>query len=325
MKCRVAASAVAICLSIVAAWQTAAHDTSGKPVVGILSVRSELGQRFTPFRLGLHELGYDIGRNLEIESRFAGGEALLPTLAAQLVRLNVAVLLTVGEPATRAARQATTTTPIVFVGVSDPVATELVTSLTQPVGNVTGVAIPGHELGAKRLELLKEALPKVSQVAVLRHPGDPATRSLWSGIRDAGRVLGLKVEAFDVRAPAELEPAVLEMSRWGADALVVLPNVMFQAQRATIADLAVKHRLATTLSFADEVEAGGLMVYRASDHDLFRRAARLTERILRGASPDQLPVERATVFDLVINLKTAEALGVSIPPALLRRADGLIQ
>jgi putative ABC transport system substrate-binding protein len=313
--------ALVVALGIVPAGRVIAHDSADLPTVGILSVREGLGPRFVSFRQGLRELGYEINRNVAIESRFAGGEALLPQLAQDLVRRNVNMFVTVGEPATRAAAQVTRTIPIVFVGVYDPVATGLVASLASPGGNITGLAVPSDELSTKRLELLKEALPAVSRIAMLRHPADRAAATLWRATRDAATSLGLKVEAFEVAAPEALERAFSEMKRWGAEALVVLPGAMLEPQRGRIAELAVTNRLPTMWSIADEVEAGGLMGYHPDDHELFRRAASYTDRILKGARPGQLPVERPTKFDLAINLKTAAALGISIPPSLLQRAE----
>jgi putative ABC transport system substrate-binding protein len=282
------------------------------------------------FRQGLRDLGYVEGRNLVIEYRDAEGKLeRLPALAAELVALKVDVIFAGGGtlPAL-AAKQATRTLPIVFADAADPVTSGLVTSLARPGGNVTGLFSLFAELVSKRLELLKQAVPGVSRVAVLWQPGglpERTEKDMLKGAEVAARALGVRVQFVEARGPAEFDGAFSEMTRARAGALTVLGTPMFITGRRRLVDLAAKNRLPTVFSGRDWVDAGGLMAYGPNVPDLFRRAATYVDKILKGAKPGDLPVEQPTKFELVINLKTAKALGLTIPQALLIRADEVIQ
>jgi putative ABC transport system substrate-binding protein len=283
------------------------------------------------FRQGLRDLGYVEGRNLVIEIRSAEGKLeRLPALAAELVALKVDVIFAGGGtlPAL-AAKQPTRALPIVFADAADPVTSGLVTSLARPGGNVTGFFSLFAELLSKRLELLKQAVPGVSRVAVLWQPGglpERTEKDMLKGAEVAARALGVRVQFVEARGPAEFDGAFSEMTRARAGALTVLTSVMFLSGRRRLVDLAAKNRLPTVFSGRDWVDAGGLMAYgRPNVPDLFRRAATYVDKILKGAKPADLPVEQPTKFELIINLKTAKALGLTIPPSALARADQVIQ
>jgi ABC-type uncharacterized transport system substrate-binding protein len=281
------------------------------------------------FRQGLRELGYVEGRNLVIEYRGADGKIeRLPPLVAELVALKVAVIVAPGTPAALAAKRATTTLPIVFPVAVDPVQSGLVTSLGRPGGNVTGLSFFGPELVGKDLEHLKQAVPGVSRVAVLWQPGGIDERTAKDMLKEAevaGRGLGVRLQFVEARGPENFDRAFSEMTRARAGALTVLTSVMFVNERRRLVDLAAKNRLPTAYAQREFVDAGGLMSYGANVADLFRRAATYVDKILKGAKPGDLPVEQPTKFDLVINLKTAKALGLTIPPSLLQRADRVIE
>jgi len=298
------------------------------PRVGILwSFSPTIASPFADvFRHGLRGLGYVEGRNIVLEERWADGRFdRLPSLATELVRLNVDVIVTASTPAVQAAQQATKTIPIVMMLVSDPVESGVVASLARPGGNVTGLSLMHPELSKKRLELLKEAVPKVSRVAVLSNPSNPNTPPLLRETEAAARTLGVQVQVVKARDSAELDSAFSAMARERADVLVVMPDVVFLDQRRRIVDLAAKRRLPAVYSWREPVDVGGLMAYGASVSDILRRGAVYVDKILKGAKPADLPVEEPTKFELVINLKTARALGLTIPPALLLRADQVIE
>jgi len=281
------------------------------------------------FRQGLRDLGYVEGRNVVIEYRDAEGKfERLPALAAELVALKVDVIVAGGNSLARAAKQATRTLPIVFASVSDPVGSGLVTSLARPGGNVTGAAILSPELVGKRLELLTLAVPGVSRVAVLWLPGALGERTEKDMLKEAdvaARALGVQLQFVEARGPADLDRAFSDMTRARAGALTVLPSLMFLREHRRLVDLAAKHRLPAVYTVKEYVDAGGLMAYAPNLADVFRRAATYVDRILKGAKPGDLPVEQPTKFELVINLKTAKALGLTIPPSLLQRADQVIE
>jgi ABC-type uncharacterized transport system substrate-binding protein len=282
------------------------------------------------FRQGLRDLGYVEGRNVVIEYRDAEGKPeRLPALAAELVALKVDVIVAAGSnQLALAAKQATRTLPIVFAAVSDPVAIGLVTSLARPGGNVTGASILAPELVGKRLELLTQAVPGISRVAVLWLPGALGERTEKDMLKEAdvaARALGVRLQFVEARVPADLDRAFSDMTRARAGALIVLPSHMFLREHRRLVDLAAKHRLPAVYTVKEYVDAGGLMGYGPNLADVFRRAAIYVDKILKGAKPADLPVEQPTKFDLVINLKTAKALGLTIPPALLGRADEVVQ
>jgi putative tryptophan/tyrosine transport system substrate-binding protein len=277
------------------------------------------------FRQGLQELGYVEGQSIQLESRWAEGRPdRLSALAAQLVALNVDVIVTGGEQAIRAARQATRTIPIVMGASNDPVGAGLVASLGRPGGNITGMTILSGELSRKRLELLKDMLPRVSRIAVMYNPAFPGTALDLGQTRDAAQALGLTLEDVEVHRAADLETAVT-IVRQRVEAVVPLADPFFTAHRARILDLTARHRLPGMYYWREFAEAGGLMAYGPNLLDLYRRAAMHVDRILKGARPADIPVEQPTKFELVINLKTAKALGLRIPPSLLARADQVIE
>ncbi len=275
-------------------------------------------------RQGLRELGWTEGQNMSIEGQWADGkEDRLPGLAGDLVRSRVNIIVTGGTLATRAAKQATQTIPIVMVGPGDPVGGRLVDSLARPGGNVTGVSSLNRDLAVKYPELLKEALPKVSRVAVLWGP--PIGPRGLKELEDAARPHSITLQTLELRDDVDYQKVFAAITKGRAEALVVFPAIKVATDRALIADLATKHRLPTISANSDFVVAGFLMSYGPRSSDMWRRAATFVDRILKGAKPADLPVEQPTKFELVINLKTAKALGLTIPPSLLARADEVIQ
>jgi ABC-type uncharacterized transport system substrate-binding protein len=282
------------------------------------------------FRHGLRDLGYVEGRNVVIETRDAGGKPeRLPALAAELVALKVDVILVGGPAPALAAKQATTTLPIVFAAVGDPVTDGLVTSVARPGGNATGLStISAPEIVGKRLELLKQAIPGVTRVAVLWQPGGQGERTekdLLKGADVAARALGLRLQVVEARGLADFDRAFSDMTRARGDALTVFGTSTFFTERRRLVDLAAKNRLPAVYGAREYVDAGGLMAYGTNFADLYRRAATYVDKILKGAKPADLPVEQPTKFELVINVKTAKALGLTIPQSVLQRADEVIQ
>ncbi len=281
------------------------------------------------FLQGLRDLGYVEGRNVVIEYRDAEGkDDRLPALAAELVALKVDVIVAAaGTLAALAAKHATRTLPIVFIAVGDPVTSGLVTSLARPGGNLTGLSAVSPELASKWLELLKQAVSTVSRVAFLWQPGalGGADKEVLKEAEVAARALGVRLQFVEARGPADIDKAFSDMTRARAGALAVLSTPMFNSERRRLLDLAAKNRLPTMFSFRGYVDAGGLMSYGPNLADLFRRAATYVDKILKGAKPADLPVEQPTKFELVINLKTAKTLGLTIPPSLLQRADEVIR
>jgi putative tryptophan/tyrosine transport system substrate-binding protein len=297
------------------------------PQIGLLSVASASASAndVEALRAGLRDLGYVEGRNIVIEFRWAEGKYdRLPDLAAELVRLKLDILVTPGTLATLAAKRATATIPIVMFNTGDAVATGLVASLAQPGGNITGSTILSPELMAKRLELLKEALPRTRRVAVLLNPNNPAQGLSLQAMETTARSLKMELQRLDVREAGEIESAFSAMAKQRVDAVAIPVDTVFNVNGRAIADLAAKLRLpsAGPREFA---EAGGLIAYGVNRLDGWRHAAYFVDKILKGAKPADLPVERPTKFELVINMKAAKALGLTIPPALLVRADQVIQ
>jgi ABC-type uncharacterized transport system substrate-binding protein len=281
------------------------------------------------FLQGLRDLGYVEGRNLVVESRDAEGKfERLPALAAELVALQVDVIVAGTTPPALAAKRATSTLPTVFIGVADPVTSGLVTSLARPGGNATGLSLLAPELVGKCLEQLTQAVPGVSRVAVLWQPGalgERTDKDMLKGAEGAARALGVRLQFVEARRPENLDRAFSDMTRARAGALTVLSSAMFTNERRRLVDLAAKHRLPAGYPYREFVDAGGLMAYGPNLADLYRRAAAYVDKILRGAKPGDLPVEQPTKFELVINLKTAKAFGLTIPPSLLGRADEVIR
>ena len=284
--------------------------------------------RLDAFQQGLREQGYMEGRNVAFEHRYARGKyELLPDLAAELVRLKVDIIVTPGNPpATLAAKQATSTIPIVFISAADPVASGFVASLARPGGNITGgTSLVGPGLVGKRLALLQEAVPKLSRVAVLSNPTTPDARVFIGEAEVAARSLKVQLQIVEGRGPADFSGAFAAMTKEHASAILIQQDAIFLFNGKQLAELAAKNRLPAMYGLREHVEAGGLMAYAASLAELSRRASTYVGKILQGAKPGDLPVEQATKFDLVINLKTAKALGLSIPPSLLQRADQVIE
>jgi putative ABC transport system substrate-binding protein len=317
-----------ITVAVLAAPLDAGAQQPGKVYrIGFLSPRSssDVG-RLAAFRQGLRELGYVEGQNIAIESRWAEGEyGRLPGLAAELVRLKVDVIVTYAAPAIQAAKRATGTIPIVMAGAIDPVASGLVTSVARPGGNVTGLSLMAPDLVGKQLAILKEVVPTVSRVALLGNPANTGNAPQLRHAQETVRALGMRLQFLEARGPSEIDGAFAAMTRERAGAVIVLVDGMLADHRARIADLAVKNRLPAVYGLSDYPEAGGLMAYGPSVLDRFRRAATYVDKILRGAKPADLPVEQPTKFELVINLKTAKALGLTISPSLLQRADQVIE
>jgi putative ABC transport system substrate-binding protein len=311
----------------------AAHaQQKSMPVVGFLGIGPpDVNEpNVSAFRQGLAGLGYVEGRNILIEYRWAEGKPeRFPVLAAELVALKVDVILTAGGTlAALAAKQATTTLPIVFGVVGDPIAEGLVTSLARPGGNVTGLSNVTNDLIGKWLELLKQVVPGVSLVALLWKPDSMPDRAREVRLKEAyvsAQALGVQLQVVEARGPADLDGAFLEISAKGASALVVLTTPVFGIERQRIADLAAKNRLPAVYASKNYVDVGGLMSYGPNFADLHRRAASYVDKILRGAKPSDLPVEQPTKFEFVINLKTAKALGLTVPNALLINADEVIE
>ena len=298
------------------------------PRIGLLwgSSPSAGGSYLDAFRQGLRELGYVEGQNIVIENRWAEGrQERFTDLAAELVRLKVDVIVASITVAALAAKNATTTIPVVMLVVGDPVRLGVVASLARPGGNITGLTSVWDELFPKQLELLKEVVPRVSRVAVLWNPANPGHGLSLKSIEVAARSLEIHLQLQKTRGPDEFDSAFAAMTRARAGALLVLADTMFNLHRTRIADLAVKARLPAMYGLRTHVEAGGLVAYGANLADLCRRGAIYVDKILKGAKPADLPVEQPTKFELVINLKTAKALRLTIPPSLLRRADAVIQ
>ena len=282
------------------------------------------------FRQGLRELGYVEGRNLLIEYRDAQGKPeRLPALAAELTALKVDVIVAGGGTAgALAAKQATTTLPVIFTGVGDPVKDGLVASLARPGGNVTGLSMAATDLVGKWMELLKQAVPGVSRVAFLMKPDampDTTRKDYVKAADAAARTLGVQLQVVEARGPQEFDQAFSSMTKARAGALAVLATPVYGIERRRLAAMALKHRLPTIFSLRTFVEAGGLMSYGANLPDLTRRAAGYVDKILKGAKPGDLPVEEPTKFDLVLNLRTSKALGLTMPQSLLGRADQVIE
>jgi putative ABC transport system substrate-binding protein len=290
------------------------------------SARAPVNFAFDAFRQGMRELGYVEGKNLVIEARFADGVYdRLPGLAAELVELKVDVILADASPAIRAAQKATNTIPIVMGSTGDPVGSGFVQSLARPGGNITGLALMSNDASAKLLDLLRELVPHLSRVAVLVSPSSSTYRAIVENVQAAGRNAGIEIASVEAQTPLEIENGFVVMARSKAEAVIIGINPFFVQQRGQIAELAVKHRLPSITGDRRYAEAGGLMSYGQNISNNFRRAATYIDKILKGAKPAELPVEQPTKFELVINLKTAKALGLTIPKELLLRADEVIQ
>ena len=296
--------------------------------IGLLSgsTPSVNASSYQAFRLGLRDLGWVEGTNISIEYRYAEGRHdRLPDLAADLVRLKVDVIVTTATSDALAAQKATRAIPIVMVAAGDPVASGLVESLARPGGNVTGLSQMLQELGGKRLELLKEMVPKLSRVAVLWNPQSASATLNWKENQQPARQLGIQLHSLEVRSPNELDKAFEAATRAHAGALAILPDPVITTNLKRIVDFAAKSRLPSIYQWSEFADAGGLVTYGPDRADLFRRAAIYLDKILKGTKPGDLPVEQPTKLELVVNLKTAKALGITIPQSVLFRADRVIE
>jgi putative ABC transport system substrate-binding protein len=299
------------------------------PRIGFLGVTSpsDRPSLLDAFRQGLREFGWVEGQNIVIDYRFAEGRLdRLPDLAAELIRLKVDIIVSVGTQGVTAARNATGTIPIVMIGVRDPVGTGLIASLARPGGNVTGVSgSPGLEIVTKQLELLKEAVPEIRHVAILSNPTNAYHQFAIREVNVSARSLGVQLQLLEARGSNEFDGAFAAMAKERVGALLVLSDVIFNNYQTQLADLAARNRLPATYGVRESVEAGGLMSYGPSFLDFYRRSAAYVDKILKGDKPADLPVEQPTKFELVINLQTAKTLGLTIPPTLLSRADEVIE
>ena len=301
-----------------------------EPRVGYLSIGSASDPRrvaiYDAFRQSLNDRGYVENRNISIERRFAEGDyARLPNLAADLVRRKVDVIAAYSTPAAKAALGATRSIPIVMSGVVDPVATGRVVGLARPGGNVTGLSLMAPEIVGKQMQLLKELIPTISRIAILWNPANPSGTPQVHEAEIAARALKVQLQLIEARNADDLDKAFTAVTRARADGMVVVVDGMFIDSRIQLARLAEKARLPAVYGLREHVEVGGLMFYGASPVDQARRAATLVDKILKGAKPGDLPVEQPTEFELVINLKTARALGVAVPQSVLVRADEIIR
>lgn len=311
-----------------AAWPLAVRAQQRIYTIGYLNAGAfdPISPVLTSFLNALPELGWIEGKNVVIEYRFAENRLeRLPEFAAELVRLKVDVIVGIGTLAPLAAKRATTTIPIVMTAAGDPLGSGLVASLARPGGNVTGMSLMAPELGGKRLELLKELLPRLARVAVLWNAANPYAALVFKETQTAGRALGIEVQSLEVRSPDDFYGAFETVRREHPDALITVEDPLSFNHRKLIADFAAGQLLPTLHGFKEDVAAGALMSYGANLADLSRRAAGYVDKILRGAKPADLPVQQPTKFDLVINLTTAKALGLDVPPTLLARADEVIE
>ena len=275
---------------------------------------------------GLRDLGWLEGKNIAIERRYSEGKNdRLADLAAELVHLKVDVIVTAVTPDSLAAKNATRTIPIVMAAVGDPVESGLIQSLGRPGGNITGLTQVAPELGGKRLQMLKEIAPRLNRVAVLWNPLDKGSTVAWKEIQQPARELGMDLHGLEVSKASDFDGAFEEATRSHVGALAIMPETLYVTNLKRIADFALKARLLSIFHLAEFVQAGGLIAYGPDRSDLFRRAATYVDKILKGAKPSELPVERPTKFQLVINLGTAKAIGITIPQSLLLRADEVIQ
>ena len=322
---RLALGVLLFALSFPAAAQQPTKDSRIANLIGP-SPSADLA-RTEAFRQGLRELGYVEGKNIVIELRSAEGKLdRLPGLAAELVRLKVDVIVTGGPTATRAAKQATSTIPIVMAQDTDPVGNGFVASLARPGGNITGLSTFAPELSGKRLELLKETIPKLSRVAVFGTSTYPGNAQSLKEVELAAKAFGVKLQYLDVLSPKDIETAFQAAGKGRADAvLMMVSGAIARDHRTEIIELAVKNRLPVIYEGGHYVEAGGLMTYGVNSNDLDRRAATYVDKILKGAKPAELPVEQPIKFEFIVNLKAAKQIGLTIPPNVLVRADRVIK
>lgn len=304
-----------------------AQQTSKVYRIGFVTTTSPAAGSIAPFRQGLKEAGYIEGKNMLVEARFAGGrQELLPDLVNDLIRQKVDVLVVLSTATAVAARNATSTIPIVFASVFDPVAAGIVPSLARPGGNITGSAIGvGGDFGGKWVELLKEAVPGMSRAAVLWNPANQSSAQSARAIQGAARALNVELDLFESGNAASLDRALNAIAASRAEGLIIAPDPHFTTNRTKVVRFAASRRLPAVYFFRSFADAGGLMAYGANNADSIRGAAKYVDKILKGANPADLPVDQPTRFELVVNLKTAKALGLKIPRSLLVRADQVIE
>jgi len=324
-----AAAALLLLAALVALPPVAAQGTQSEPFrIGRMSPNSAEADEpnLRAFRDGLHDLGWEEGRDYVMAARFADGRLeRLPGIAAELLASKVQLLLVGSNVGVQAAKAATSTVPIVMVTTGNPVEAGLVSSLARPSGNVTGLTALAQDLNSKRLELLKEALPGLARVAVLSNSASPDTRAFLREKDAAAQRLGLRLAVFEARDATAVDGAFASMMRQREPALMVLNDILFISQRKQIVALATRNRLPAIYAEREFVEAGGLMFYGASLVDLYRRAASYAQRISKGAKPSDLPIEQPTRLDLVVNLKAAREIGITLPRAIVGRADQVIE
>ncbi len=318
-------AAMLLCVALTAGAQQPARI----PRIGILITGGSLSfnsARVEAFRQRLREHGYVEGKNIVIEYRYAEGKReRLPDLAAELVRLKVDVIVTTGAVPVLAAKKASPTIPIVFASSSDPVGSGLVSSLARPGGTITGLSQMAPDLDGKRLELLKEAFPKIVRVAFLWQAGGVRGNLELTDMEAPAKVLGIKLQSLEVRSLGDLESAFARAKREGAQALITSTGALIKTQLRQVLDFAVKNRLPAMYPTSEFVEAGGLMSYGSDNTDLWRRAADFVDKILKGTKPADMPVEQPTKFEFLVNLKTAKQIGLTIPQKVLERADKVIK
>jgi putative tryptophan/tyrosine transport system substrate-binding protein len=320
---------VIVTLALLAAPLVAHAQGPGKiPRVGYVFARisAEDQRAWDAARQGLRELGYVEGHNIVLEARWAEGQyERLPALVAEMVRLKVDVLVVGTTPGALAAKSATQTIPIVMCAVGDPVGSGVAASLARPGGNLTGLSLSNKDVSGKRLELLKESLPSISRVAVLRNPGNPIHATFWKETQAAAQTLGLQLQSINVRGLEDFDDAFTAAARGRAQALLAFDDSLTLGHRTRLVARAAKRRLPAMYGFREFSDAGGLVSYGPSNLDQYRRTAIYVDKILKGAKPADLPIEQPTKFELVINLNTAKALGLTIAPSVLARADDIIQ
>ncbi len=313
-----------------AAWPLAARAQQAAKVyrIGFLSAGAEVrpSKPWSIFVNGLRELGWIEGKNIVFDRRHADNRLdRLPELATELVRLDVDVIVTVGTLAPLAAKRATTSIPIVMMNAGDPVGSGLVASLARPGGNVTGMSLMAPDLGGKRLELLKETLPRLSHVAIIWNAANPYSALVFDETLGAAKKLTVEIQSLEVRSPGDFDGALATTMRNRVDALVIVEDPLTFNHLNKVAEFCADNRLAAIYGLREFADAGGLMTYGASNADLFRRSVEFVDKILRGFKPSDLPVQQPTKFELVINLKAAKAIGLEVPPVLLARADEVIE
>lgn len=319
---------IALLGSAAVAWPAAVHAQQPGKIyrIGFLGDSPADSEATEAFRQGLRDLGYVEGRNIIIQYRWAEGKAeRMRELAEELVRLNVDVIIVPSSIYTEAAKRATSTIPIVFMGHADPLGTGHVTSLSRPGGNITGLSVMMTETSVKSLELLKQAVPGLARVAVIFDPATPSHKPALKAVETAGPLLGLQVQSVPVPSATEFGRAFLAIVRERADAVLVLTTPLFITGAQQLAELALTHKLPSVFGPKHYVEVGGLMSYWPNRADAWRRGAIYVDKILKGAKPADLPVQQATKFELVVNLKTATAIGVAIPQSFLQRADEVVE